>query len=158
MTLNNVLELAKKNHFDEALSICNNYIDYNKNPREGYAKRAQVFAIKNELENAIADINSIEQIGLANSGDYFSRGRWKLMLNDLLGAIKDLTSSIELEAQNNESYYMESSYFYRAVAYVFSDEKEKAISDCKHVRDDFQVYLKGGIHTKSDLLKLCNNQ
>ena len=152
MELHEALSLAKQNRFDEAIGICNSYIERHPKQRVGYEKRAHVYSITNELHKAIYDIDKIENLGLLNSGDYFYRGRWKLMVDDYNGAIDDLTLSIEDESKKNESYYSESSFFYRALAYLFVGNKNKVARDCVHVRDDFQVYVKGKIRSKADLL------
>jgi len=152
MELSEALSLAKQNRFDEAISVCNSYIERYPKQREGYEERAHIYSITNELHKAIDDIDTIESLGLLNSGDYFSRGRWKLMVDDYNGAIDDLTLSIEGESEKNESYYSESSFFYRALAYLFVGNRDKVAEDCIHVRDDFQVYVKGKIRSKVDLL------
>jgi tetratricopeptide (TPR) repeat protein len=152
MDIAGAYELAKQGKYDEAVEMCTKYIEAHPDRREGYKQRSYVFARMKLWMDAIKDVNTLIAIGHDEPDDYFSRGRWELMAGDISSSIEDFSNVIEIERDFQRKYYTESAYFYRANAYIEMGFFEKAIEDCREIRDGFTVHLMGAIVSKEDIL------
>lgn len=150
--LKKAYNLAKQGDFKQALVICDGYIETYPKYREGYKQRSYIFAKMKLWDRAIQDADTLINLGIEEPDDYFSRGRWKLMLGGYESAIQDLTKVIEIESDFDEKYYSETAYFYRANAYLMISRYNEVINDCEHLRDGFEIYFMGQVVKKEELI------
>ncbi|MGE3465505.1 MAG: tetratricopeptide repeat protein [Pyrinomonadaceae bacterium] len=156
--LNRAYELAIDGAgYDEALSLCEQVLlDYPDNS-EAFRKRAAIHARTGNFQSAVTDLTRGINNGVNSSEWFFFRGWWRLELDDLQGAVDDLTKAIELDRTEEHHPYEESSYFFRAVAFLNLGKGEAAILDCRQVREDFIIYSQTlGRLTRSDVLAQAN--
>jgi tetratricopeptide (TPR) repeat protein len=146
-------EYAKKEQYEKALGICNQYINDQLDEREGYKQRSLVLARMNNYEDAIRDLNRLIESGSEEPDDFFTRGCYSLEIGNQGDAIDDFTMVIKIEDKYSLSYYTESAYFYRAVANLMAKFYRNTIEDCEKVRDGFRVYVLGQIRTKEGIIE-----
>jgi tetratricopeptide (TPR) repeat protein len=144
-------EIAKGGNYDQALEICNDYIAEHPRERLGYKERSYIFERMKNWEAAIEDTTTLIRLGPEEPGDYFTRGRWKVMLDEYHSAIQDFTKAIAVDKAFNLIYYTDACLFFRAFCQLQIGEFEKAIADCSSLEDGFLLWIKGLV-TKEDIV------
>ena len=145
-------QYAKKGLYDEALQICDDFINNHPHERKGYKEKSFIFELMNRWDNAIETVTKLIDSGSTEPDDFFSRGRWNLMVGNFVGAIKDFTEVIEIEKKAGSTYYTESAYFGRAESNLRAGYYEEAIKDCEEVREGFTLHLTGRLRTKENII------
>lgn len=149
--------LSKKKEYEKAIEICNDIIKNHPEYLEALRKRATIYARMGKLEYAINDITDVIEKIPDEPSYYFSRGRWNLYACNNREAIKDFNSVLLLDKESG-NYFSETTYFFRAVAYLRLGEKGKAQEDCEKVEDGFEVFIKPeGRVSKSGILKAVSS-
>jgi tetratricopeptide (TPR) repeat protein len=125
-------------------------------PSDTEALRLKAFAtsMRGALEQAIQAIDGAIAVtsGSPEPSDYFDRGRWLLELGRLSESISAFSKVIDLSERHEDSYYLESAYLHRAVAYGRAEKRREAISDLQQVSQDCACFALGKIHTKEALI------
>ena len=70
-----------------------------------------------------------------------------------LHAYQDLTQIIILEEELSDDYYLESAYFFRALASSYLGKYQDVLSDCMYVRDDYVTHILNKLQSKKDLVQ-----
>lgn len=143
---------TKKKDYDKALAICNAVIQTHPSPPDGLRKRAAIYAHKGDLALAIGDMTKAIKQEPDQPSDYFFRGWWHLDNGDAASAVKDLTKVLDL-GEKNDHYHDQSAHFFRAVASLRLKRYDDALADCRHVQDDFLIFIKSGKITKADVVR-----
>jgi tetratricopeptide (TPR) repeat protein len=150
--LDEALSFARNEDYVRALEICDLSVKSNPDLPDGFRTRSQIYARKGDFGDAVNDITNAILKDEPAPADYFFRGWWNLENTDLSASIEDLTAAIALGEQLDFHYYDESAFFFRSIAYLRSSRFDDALSDCNHVRDDFEMYLHSGQVSKVQIV------
>ncbi len=153
--LGKIDELVESRNIEAALELADELVDENPHEPEAWAKRAFVNAMQVRHSDAIHDIS--QAISLSNSEPeyFYFRGRQYLAAKDYNRAISDFTRTLELCESWDSEYYKEPAHFMRAEAYVKLKRYDDARNDCRHISDDFVVFIDSP-RSKKDILDECN--
>jgi tetratricopeptide (TPR) repeat protein len=151
--LDEAYALATKKSYDKAFAICDAVIQSHPSPPDGLRKRAAIYAHKDDLALAIADMTKAIEQEPGEPGDHFFRGWWYLDKGDAARAVKDLTKTLELGEEKNNHYHDQSAHFFRAAALLRLKRYDESLADCQHVQDDFLIYIKSGKISKADIVR-----
>jgi tetratricopeptide (TPR) repeat protein len=150
--LQEAYQYAKRGLYDEALKICDDFISNHPHERKGYKEKASIFARMKRWDNAIETVTILIDSESTEPDDFFSRGRWHLMVENFVAAIKDFTEVIDIEKKTDTTYYTESAYFGRAESNLRLGYYKKAIKDCGEVREGFILHLMGRLRSREDII------
>jgi Tfp pilus assembly protein PilF len=154
--LNDAYEsITKGGDVKHALRVCDEVLEADPTLTYCHRTKARIQAYVGNLDEAITEMDIVIAHSDPKPGNHISRGRWRLKNQDWSGAIDDMTTTLELEKAATSTYYTESAYFFRAVAYMKLGSCDKAIADCSNVRDDYMTYLWEDPISKSEILKKC---
>lgn len=146
-TLRQAERMSKEGFFEDALELCNKFINEHPNSHEAYETRSSVFRRENKLDQAIADACEVIKLKPNSPAPYFRRGCLKMSLGDNESAIEDFSNTITLD----NGYFGDAAFFYRAEAYLRCAQYQKAIEDCAMIKSDyFEMYFYGH-HRRSKL-------
>ncbi|WP_053971143.1 hypothetical protein [Mangrovimonas sp. ST2L15] len=81
-------------NYNQALSVCNDYINSNPNDEEAYTFRAMVYIELHEIKKAIKDYDIVLSLNPKYGYYYYQRGYWKFYLKDVIGAMEDFSKAI----------------------------------------------------------------
>ena len=143
---------ADHKDYSAALSACEAIIEAHPELTAPLRKKAQIYAHKADFRKAIEEITRVVEKGPPAPGDYFFRGWWNLEADKARDAIRDLTKAIELGEQLSDDYFTESAHFFRAAASLRLRHYSDALADCRHVSDDFLIYLRSGPISKAQIV------
>ncbi len=150
--------LTEKKQYSEALDIVNSVISENPEWFKGYHVKAKVYARQKLWNDAVDTVDEAIRLNKNEPMLYFSRARWLIQSHLFYEAVNDLTCLIELEEKLNDTYYLESAYFFRALASSYLGNYEDVLADCDKVRDDYSMYTLNKPHSKVDLVSLATKQ
>lgn len=156
--LKEAFDHSEKKEFSEALKICSEVIENYPKCTEAYRERAYVYSRMKDWEKALLDINKAITLDLDNPADYFTRGRWLLITDNPQDAVEDFSKVLMIENEMNSAYFSETAYFFRALAYLDIGLYEKALNDCKEVRDDFALHFKSRLRSKREIQDFANSK
>jgi len=146
------IKCSESRDFEDAIKLCTEAIIISSDKRKAYKERSFIYAKMKLWDKAIEDVTHLIDSVSKEPCDFFTRGRWLLAQSNWKQAIEDFTTVLSIEEEINNTYYSESAYFFRAVAYLYKREYEKAIKDCFNVRDGFSIYLLGSIKSKEEII------
>ncbi len=150
--LEQVSRFTEKRQYSAALDSVNSIIDVNPECYKAHYEKAKVFAHQMIWVEAIECVSVAIQLNENEPMLYFSRARWFVQSQRFHEAHDDLTQLIELENKLNDTYYIESAYFFRALASSYLGNYEDVLNDCDNVRDDYSIYILNKPHCKSNLV------
>ena len=153
--LNNAFNLTEKKKYSEALDIVNSVISENPEWFKGYHEKAKIYARQKQWNDAVEAVDEAIRLNKTEPMLYFSRSRWLIQNQLFYEAVDDLTHLIELEKKLDDTYYLESAYFFRALASSYLGNYEDVLADCEKVRDDYSMYILNKPHSKVDLVLLA---
>lgn len=156
--LNSAFNLTEKKKYSEALDIVNSVISENSEWFKGYHEKAKVYARQKLWNDAVETVDEAIRLNKNEPMLYFSRARWLIQSQLFYEAVHDLTRLIELENSLNDTYYLESAYFFRALASSYLGNHQDVLIDCEKVRDDYSMYTLNKPHSKTDLVLLATKQ
>lgn len=116
----------KVGELDKAIDDYDGAIQYGKDQLDSatfYSFRGDAFRKKNDLNDAIADLNKAIQIDPSYNYAYSARGRLKAMLGDLDGAISDYSELIRITPDHVNAHC------YRASILELKEDFSSAIAD-----------------------------
>lgn len=151
--LSGVRKLADSGRFNEALELCTEIINREPESSAGYHCAAKLYARMGDYAAAVTQIDLALERNIYEPALHFARGRWNLCLRRYAAARDDFSRALVVEEQYGRGYYVEMSFFFRAVAHKALGDLPSAVDDCAHVRDDVQVTLFGMLVRKTDILK-----
>ena len=97
--VNRANRLAKAGEFDEAISVLDRLMEWNRQNPALYALRGTMFVMKLKHDSAVADFNTAITLNAAFSEAYSMRGLAWTILNEHERAADDFTIAIELERE-----------------------------------------------------------
>lgn len=144
--LGEITNKSRGGKYAEALALCEVILEQYPDSYEVYEARSEVHYRMGEYENAMSDLEYVIKLMPNEVSPIFRRGRWKLNRGDYEGAIADLSRIIE----SGSAYFLDSAYYFRAVALLCCGEYSEALSDSAHVPDDF--FIGPNMMSKSELI------
>lgn len=154
--LKQAVKCSERKNYSEALKLCCEVISEDPSDPSGYRERSHIYALMNQMERAIHDIDHVIRLRPEEPAHYFTRGRWQLDVDEFAQAVKDLTKVIELSVFYGDDYYMEMARFFRAEALLRLGRYEEALADCEQVRDEVQTYIHPRVKSKGDIVEEAN--
>ncbi|HSB95440.1 MAG TPA: tetratricopeptide repeat protein [Spongiibacteraceae bacterium] len=149
-------KLSEKRQYLDAIVVYSALIENAAHSYQVFNKRAHAYAMSGDWKKAIEDIDAAITLNPNEPAFCFSRARWLLQGQQFLESISDLNRLIELEKIHNDTYYLESAYFFRALAYRYLNSPIEVINDCANVSEDFSLYALNGVQSRKDLVSWAN--
>ena len=151
-----VSSLIKSEDYENALNICNELVEKYTLAYEIVSERAFINYSLGKTDHALADLQTLIDLRPDSPTAYVKRAVWNLEFGNDLQAINDLTVVILM----GDEFYIEVSYFYRAIAYIHLGMRDYAYNDYVNLSDDFNFRvktLKEGTRflSKEDIKVLC---
>jgi tetratricopeptide (TPR) repeat protein len=109
---------------------------------------------RGEQAAAIAAMTRAIELNPKEPALFFERGEYALQTGDHERAVADFSQGLVLSDEFNWDYYREALHFLRAETFVYLGQKDEALADLSHVRDDY-VYLGAKLRSKAALLVMC---
>ena len=136
-----IRRLVSEGRSDQALTECDGRIAADPQEPMLYRARAYARAQARLLLEAIDDLSIVVDLDPGEPRDYFTRGRYRLMLGDNSGAVADLTKTLDLSRELASEYYVDEAYLYRAEAHLRLRDYDRALEDIRSARtvDDDDV-------------------
>lgn len=104
----NILEAAENkmraNDIEGALILTNDVIEKNPKYANGYSFRANLYEIKGDFSNAIADLSKAIELYPKESELYLRRASSKQMLRDFKGSLIDYDKALEMGAEGDRVF------------------------------------------------------
>ncbi|WP_222610890.1 hypothetical protein [Undibacterium sp. FT79W] len=154
--LENIDRLFINEEYDLALQICNEIIAENEDCYAAYSERSCIFHALGRNSEAFDDVDKLIKLRPTSPTAYMRRARWHLEqgADDL--ALKNVNFVIELGTE----YFIDSAYFYQAIALLNIGKKTEAIEACQMLPGDFRDYvntynIRGKLLSRDDLYRLA---
>ena len=153
--LKQISKLKEQRKYDQALDIVNELLIYEPDFFRLFHEKAKIYSLQRKWCLAIELVGQAINLNPNEPMLYFSRARWLIQNQEFFEAHDDLSKLIALEHRFEDSYYLESAYFFRALASSYLGDYKSVMQDCNHVRDDYSTYIIGKSHSKGSLVELA---
>lgn len=148
--LEQAAEKSKQGDYDATLVLYHNLLSDFPGEYEIYEARSEFFFRMNDYENAFSDLENVIKLMPNEIAPIFRRGRWNLKLGNYQKTVVDMSKVITERGE----YFIDTAYFFRAEAFFYLHEYEKALLDCEHIPND--LYLGPDHMTKKELNNKIN--
>lgn len=155
--IESIVAATKAEDFRSALSQCANLIERRPDAPEAWRHKGFVHAQMKNYELAAEAMTRAIELAPNEPAYYMLRGRYLLMVSDNESAAENFTQVLKICDKLRSDYYREVAHFLRAESYVRQSRFEDALRDCKHVRDDFRMWI-NSLRTKRDIVERCRSR
>jgi tetratricopeptide (TPR) repeat protein len=150
--------LVDQSNYEGALRLCNEVIAEDARSFEAHSERARINHQLGRPTEALLDLQVLIELRPESPTAYLRRSTLNMELGYDSLAIEDLTFVIA----SGEEYFLDTAYFYRAVAYLNLSKKELAMKDCQKLPHDFAFFVRtknqmGRYLTRDDVFGLASS-
>lgn len=133
-----ISSLIKNEDYESALNVCNELVEKYNFSHKIMSDRAFLNYSIGRIDEALDDLQTLIDIHPESPSAYVKRAAWNLELGNDIQAINDLTIVILMR----DEFYLEVSYFYRAMAYLNLGMRDEAYNDYMNLSEDFYFWIK----------------
>lgn len=130
-----IQQLKRLRQYKKAAELCTQAIDTHCDDYEWYEIRSEILKKKGDYEGAFSDLEKVIELMPNEMAPIFRRGRWSFDLGNYNQAVKDMSAIIDADY----SYFKDSAYYFRAQAFYFLCDHERALSDCMNISEGFSL-------------------
>jgi len=155
--IEDIARLRKEEKYEEALQVCNEMIAEDNECYAAYSKRSHILHGLGKYSEALRDLGRLIELRPDGPTAYLQRAEWYLEQGDDKLAMDDLDFVI----RTGEPYFIDTAYFYRAVACLNLGHKAEAIDACLKLPDDFKYQIEtprwgGRLLSRDDIYRMAN--
>lgn len=145
--------LAAAGRYDDALAVCAWLMEDAATHVAGLRQRAEVKQAMQDLDGAIADLQSVVALFPHEPGDFYFLGILLLKNGSTAEAIRAFGAAIQADAKAGSSYYTQGARLFRAEAYLKNCDYDEAIADATSLPAGCKTHIPGsGMRSREQIL------
>ncbi len=147
-------KMARNQNVPEAMVLANELLTKHPDEMEIWMLRGYLHELKEEYEQAKADLTRAIELNGLEPHLFYSRGRFAYQLDQLHEAAQDFSKGLDLCDLHKNQYYRDELLFWRAATLLKLGNKQGSLQDLEKLPDDFSSWTDRP-QSKQDLVAAC---